>query len=644
MGMLARLGVVLGLDSAEFQQGLESADRKLAKFADKIPAMGAAGAAAFTAMTYSAMKFSDELSDVAKANDMTVDSILKLQSALQQSGGEAENAGKMLSSFTNFVDKAASGNQDAQDTFAKIGISLKDLATLSSQDLFSKTADGIAKMQDPLTRYAKGLEVFGKSAKNVDLTNLNEELKNGNNLTVEWSKSISDAASAWDMLSKKHHEFETQFAAGIGSTLKMTVEYLDQIFGKSDTTFNAVKTVMQTLVVVGSDVAFVFKGIASDMTHAVDVAKVLAKEGLDAARKLNQEYSQRMDLERQRLDFFQSRVMGAGVRNPDDPRRLDRAVPQTGPVRKVDLSSQAEKLAQMVKMAELISKEYKRHLDFNLANLKTQGEMAAMTDNERKIQEAVNKVADDTDKKLDEIQKKREEAAAHSTSKNKMNAVIAELDRQAEKVKELGKEYEELSRKEVQSQIAAQSTFEFGWNKAFNQYVEDMENSAKQAQAIFSSLTGNMESAINNFVKTGKLSFNDLAKSIIQDLIAIQLKAQASSIFSSMLPSLFGSKYTPGSDSFVGPLPARANGGYVNSNTAYMVGERGPELFIPQGSGSIIPNNRLQSGSGNQTVNNFTINAIDTKSFEERLYSSSTAVWAANQYANKSLAAVGGRS
>ena len=41
MGMLARLGVVLGLDSAEFKQGIEGADRTLTNFTAKIPAMGA---------------------------------------------------------------------------------------------------------------------------------------------------------------------------------------------------------------------------------------------------------------------------------------------------------------------------------------------------------------------------------------------------------------------------------------------------------------------------------------------------------------------------------------------------------------------------------------------------------------------------
>ena len=42
---------------------------------------------------------------------------------------------------------------------------------------------------------------------------------------------------------------------------------------------------------------------------------------------------------------------------------------------------------------------------------------------------------------------------------------------------------------------------------------------------------------------------------------------------------------------------ARADGGPVGSGNAYIVGERGPELFVPQGAGSIVPNHGLNSGS-----------------------------------------------
>ena len=58
---------------------------------------------------------------------------------------------------------------------------------------------------------------------------------------------------------------------------------------------------------------------------------------------------------------------------------------------------------------------------------------------------------------------------------------------------------------------------------------------------------------------------------------------------------------------------ARANGGPVASGTQYLVGELGPELFTPNVSGAIIPNNKLsgaQSGAsgGTQAPINLNVN------------------------------------
>lgn len=46
---------------------------------------------------------------------------------------------------------------------------------------------------------------------------------------------------------------------------------------------------------------------------------------------------------------------------------------------------------------------------------------------------------------------------------------------------------------------------------------------------------------------------------------------------------------------------ARADGGPVSQGMAYLVGERGPELFVPGTSGAVVPNNKI--GGGNVTVN-----------------------------------------
>lgn len=64
----------------------------------------------------------------------------------------------------------------------------------------------------------------------------------------------------------------------------------------------------------------------------------------------------------------------------------------------------------------------------------------------------------------------------------------------------------------------------------------------------------------------------------------------------------------------------RANGGPVRTGESYMVGERGPEIFTPNTSGSITSNEEMNAmkGEGDLSVN-FTINAIDTQTGVEFL-------------------------
>jgi len=172
-----------------------------------------------------------------------------------------------------------------------------------------------------------------------------------------------------------------------------------------------------------------------------------------------------------------------------------------------------------------------------------------------------------------------------------------------------------------------------------------IQESMQKTQQIFDTVWGNMGSAIDNFVKTGKFNMKDFARSVIQDLIAIQMKAAAmkflGAAFGAFTGGGFGTGNAFGNQDLGGFL---AEGGPANANTPYVVGERGPELFIPRSSGTVIPNNQISNiGSTTNVTNNY-INAIDTKSFEDRLLGSSNAIWAANAYANKNLATSFGRT
>jgi lambda family phage tail tape measure protein len=305
-----------------------------------------------------------------------------------------------------------------------------------------------------------------------------------------------------------------------------------------------------------------------------------------------------------------------------------------------------DKMANMLAEAQKLSSEYEREREHSLQMLKIRTQMEGLTSNERRVQEAVNEVLDATSKKLQEIADKREAAAGRDASAE----IIAEYDAQAEAVKRLGDEYEELARKQELSSIQAQQTFAYGWNAAFKQYAEDAQNYATQGRDMFTAVTGAMTRAIDQFVESGKFSFKDFATSIIKDLIKIQLQAQATALFSAGLKAVMGAFGSIGGATAIGagsleggagalsfPVDMRANGGTVSADSPYMVGERGAELFVPGRSGTVIPNNNLGGLGGVTNITNNYIDAIDTKSFEDRIYGSSRAVWAANQYANKGL-------
>ncbi len=68
-------------------------------------------------------------------------------------------------------------------------------------------------------------------------------------------------------------------------------------------------------------------------------------------------------------------------------------------------------------------------------------------------------------------------------------------------------------------------------------------------------------------------------------------------------------------------LFARAHGGPVSPNQPYLVGEEGPELFVPSGSGSIMSNGQLSSSMGGQIVvnNTFQIQTPNPAGFRQSI-------------------------
>ena len=97
---------------------------------------------------------------------------------------------------------------------------------------------------------------------------------------------------------------------------------------------------------------------------------------------------------------------------------------------------------------------------------------------------------------------------------------------------------------------------------------------------------------------TGAMSFKGAMKSIIGAVIDELFRLYVVKQIVGIVTTTLG-----------GTPPARANGGSVAGNQPYMVGERGPELFVPGGNGTIIPNQNMRGGSGGGSSFNISVDA-----------------------------------
>jgi lambda family phage tail tape measure protein len=211
-----------------------------------------------------------------------------------------------------------------------------------------------------------------------------------------------------------------------------------------------------------------------------------------------------------------------------------------------------------------------------------------------------------------------EEQAYYDTAKRGLDEVYAKMQRNYE----------------------ASRSFQTGWSEAYRQFADDATNAANAARQMFGTMTRGIEDAIVGLVTKGKFNFRDLANSIIQDLIRIQVRKALVGAF-----NMGGGGGGGGGDflstaiSFGSRLLGFAEGGSPPVGRASIVGENGPELFVPRQPGTIVPNSQM--GMQQPVVNNYyynnNITAMDAKSVAQVFAENRTALFGQVEMARREM-------
>ena len=135
---------------------------------------------------------------------------------------------------------------------------------------------------------------------------------------------------------------------------------------------------------------------------------------------------------------------------------------------------------------------------------------------------------------------------------------------------------------------------------AFKGLTEAQKNVADMGATIAGYLTPSLDAMIQA-IGRGENAFKAFGEGVKGILLQVMQKLAATAILAGVLAALFptGIGGSQGFGAIFGKLLGfKANGGPVSGNNPYVVGERGPELFVPSVSGQIIPNHSVGSFMG----------------------------------------------
>lgn len=703
MSIISRLAVVLGLDSAQFNSGLAQASTKTKEFQTTAMGMKAGVVAAGTALvaaSYQAIEFADSINDIAKANELSVGAVLEFSQALTVSGGKAEGASRLIASFTNKVDEAAQGSDKTRDKFKELGISLKDLGNLSEEELLRKTVRGLAAIPDEIHRNAMAFDLLGKAVKGVDIKGLAKELEeiNGtmegsdkafakigdsldridrlalqmktdmaNNLSEPFAIATTAAENFYKFLKEKNDELKTgtggfgaldiaaPWLAGIKAYSKAGKALLamreESLAAKNSTHYTPMKD--------GDYTPSILKGGGPSPARLIAEGEAAKKvrEKLEADQK---RLTETLNTQLETLKLQTSEVSG----QKSEYDKLVIKFKETEDIDNKRTKNLKERiLVQAKEYDEAVRLKEENQIIYDLAVARAK-EMQSDLEAQRQFKQSVDDV-----KIAAERLDYQKQLGKLSTTETEKALAYFDLQQRIVRMSEDEVNMSESQKKVLQEQIALlteaeqlrinaaddlakyQHTFQAGWDKAYADFVEKSKDSAALAADAFNTMAGSMTSALDNFVETGKLSFGNLISSMIKDLLRLSMQSQMSGLFGMLGGGASGFGLFSSSTNFnngaglLGGLFGGlfAEGGEPPMGKASIVGENGPELFIPKTSGTIIPNNSLAGAMGNQpqVVYNgpyiANMSAIDTQSATQFLSKNKTAVWSANQSAQRSL-------
>ena len=516
------------------QTGMSGIQTSASSLLTKISAVtGALAAIGVGSALKGIVEAGDRLEELSKRTSIAVETLSALTNNAKLAGISQEELGSGIVKLSRSIAEAVSDAGEQRMAFQNLGVAIRDVNgnIRPTVEILADVAAGFQDAEDGAIKTQYAYALFGKSG-DTFIEFLNQGREGVQALGASISTEFADqSATFMDNLDKIGQRIQATISEKAAPFLAFMNRQIEE----------AIRLDKMTRVGAGRGVVnpeFVVPE-RTKVKPLTPLSKEKAKEEKDNAKEIASAYEQIAD------EIFK-------LVNGERELAIYQFARKGASVEEIALyTERLDKLAQLKESEKANAEEAKQYADQDKLN-----------------RQARNDLLDKAKQLYDETR----------TPLEKLNIAEAELLR----LLELGViDFDVYSRAVIQA------------NEALDKMAEDGKDNFADLEAAIRGWGNEFTNIMANAVMTGKLSFKDLANSVISDLLRMSIQAQITKPLMNLGMDFLGIKVSG----------ARAMGGPVTSNQPYLVGENGPEIFMPNNSGTIIPNGQGGSVVVQQTIN-----------------------------------------
>lgn len=297
------------------------------------------GGAGILAFAKSSLDAAEALSELSARSGVSVKSLAGFQFAAQQTGASTEDFSKALKFLNKNISESASGDAPAlKKLFLDLGMKEAASGAIKAEEALLQLAGVFPRLNDA-DKIRVSMNLLGKAGESLvpalsgGRAELEKMIATGQKLNPVTQEQAKQADDFNDAVSRLSISLKASLLPLFDKFLPVLEQFVNNMSGASGkaTAFSAAASgigkVFETVVVLGSEVAFVFKGVGTEIGGMAAKLVSLAKLDFAGFSSIGDAMKADARAAREAQDAFTSSILDAGAKQ----KQRDAALALLGP-------------------------------------------------------------------------------------------------------------------------------------------------------------------------------------------------------------------------------------------------------------------------------------------------------------------------